>query len=118
MIVTTEDIDCTVEPLRPGEWPRAGAPSLVQRAFDLARKGDRTAAGFLYARYGDEVYECVRRTLTDQARAREATQCVFAFADTGQWVRPQLGTPRACLLDGARRLAHRAAENPSLRLSA
>jgi hypothetical protein len=101
-------------------WDERGhrASSLVQRAFERARHGDRDAAGFLYARFGDEVYECARATLGDHERAREATRCVFAFGDAEEWVPPQLASPRACLLDGARRFAHRVAADPSLRLSA
>lgn len=94
------------------------ASSLVQHAFERAREGDQAAAGFLYARYGDEVYECVRTTLGDHARACAATRRVFAFGEMGEWVPPQLASPRACLLDGARRLAHQVAADPSLRLSA
>lgn len=116
MISNDTDIDCASRP--PSRGVERPASSLVQRAFERAREGDRAAAGFLYARYGDEVYECVRTTLGDHPRAREATRSVFAFAEADEWVPPQLGSPRACLLDGARRLAHRVAADPTLRLSA
>ncbi len=116
MTIKDRDIDRTA-----GPPPRdRGRPtsSLVQRAFERARDGDRDAAGFLYARYGDEVYECVRATLGDHTRAREATRCVFAFGEADGWTPPQLASPRASLLDGARRLAHQVAADPGLRLSA
>ncbi len=116
MTSNNAEIDCAFGP-PPSERERSTS-ALVQRAFERARDGDRDAAGFLYARFGDEVYECVRTTLGDHARAREATQCIFAFDEVGEWVPPQLASPRACLLDGARRLAHMVAADPSLRLSA
>jgi hypothetical protein len=117
-IVTSNDpdIDCTSgPPLRERGHPTT---SLVQCAFEQARDGDRAAAGFLYARYGDEVYEYMRATLGDHARAREATRCIFAFGEAAEWAPPQLASPRASLLDGARRLVHQAAADPGLRLSA
>jgi hypothetical protein len=116
--VTKDNDDNTDCRLRLHHRERETFSSLAQRAFERARGGDRAAAGFLYARYGDEVYECLRTTLGDHTRAREATRCIFAFGETSEWVAPQLASPRACLLDGARRLAHRVAADPTLRLSA
>jgi hypothetical protein len=66
--------------------PRAGfrlstpqlSPRLVSRAVVCAQAGDREALRFLYARYAEDVYGCVRPIVHDDAEAEGVTGRVFA----------------------------------------
>lgn len=70
------------------------ASPLVWRALELARRGDRDAAGFLYARYSDEVCECARAVVEDTARAGDVTRSVFAsLGGEVEWPSPHIVSP-------------------------
>jgi len=90
-----------------GAYPeQRGVCSRTARALELARRGDRGAAGFLYARYGDDVYECARAIVLDRDSAIEATRKVFAsLAEPTGWPAPRLISPRGWLLARTRQLA-------------
>jgi hypothetical protein len=86
------------------DW-QPGASPLAWRAFELARAGDRDAAGFLYARYGDDVYRCAHALVTDGGRAGEATRRVFAsLGEVMEWPSSSPVSPRAVLLAQVRRM--------------
>jgi len=51
---------------------------LVSRAVTRAQAGDREALGFLYARYADDVFGCVRDILHDDLEGEVVTRQVFA----------------------------------------
>lgn len=51
---------------------------LTLRALRWARAGDRQALEYLYARYADDVYECVRDIVGDDHEAERVTRQVFA----------------------------------------
>jgi hypothetical protein len=92
----------------PEEDCRAQRParSGASRALELARAGDRSAAGFLYARYGDDVYACIRPMVYDHERAAWITRRVFAsLRDSSEWPQPRLISPRGWLLARARQIA-------------
>jgi hypothetical protein len=71
----------------PRPRPRAGvglrlsapelSPRLVSRAVVYAQGGDREALRFLYARYAEDVYGCVRGIVQDDREAEEVTGRVF-----------------------------------------
>ena len=52
--------------------------SLVSRAVERARAGDRDALLFLYARYADDVYDYACTIVSDHDEARDLTQRTFA----------------------------------------
>jgi DNA-directed RNA polymerase specialized sigma24 family protein len=58
--------------------PELVCTGLVSRAVKQARAGDRQALGFLYARYADNVYGCVRGIVHDHHEAEDITRQVFA----------------------------------------
>lgn len=62
-----------------GEPGRLGADTrrLVARAVRRAQAGDRDALEFLYARYADDVYGCVRSIIDDRDEADDVTRYVF-----------------------------------------
>jgi RNA polymerase sigma factor (sigma-70 family) len=49
----------------------------VAHAVRRAQEGDRSAFGFLFARYADDVCACVRGIVGDQHEAEDLTQLVF-----------------------------------------
>lgn len=51
---------------------------LTLRALRWALAGDRQAQKYLYARYADDVYECVRTIVGDDHEAERVTRQVFA----------------------------------------
>lgn len=52
--------------------------SLLSRAVERAKAGDRDALAFLYARYADDVCGYLQGIVTDVEEASEIAQCVFA----------------------------------------
>lgn len=52
--------------------------SVLSRAVEHARTGDRDALAFLYARYADDVCGYLQDLVTDVEEAGEIAQCVFA----------------------------------------
>jgi RNA polymerase sigma-70 factor (ECF subfamily) len=64
---------------RSGRFARTGGRDrLVNRATALAKEGDTSALGYLYVRYGDDVYRYVQSIVHDSYEAEDITQNVFA----------------------------------------
>jgi DNA-directed RNA polymerase specialized sigma24 family protein len=72
---------CTApDEVRDGEPGRLGGDTRetpAARAVRRARTGDRDALEFLYARYADDAYGCVRSIIDDRDEAEDVTRHVF-----------------------------------------
>ena len=66
-----------VDGTRRASTPLNLSTRMVSRAIAGVQVGDREALGFLYARYADEVFDCVRDILGDEDEG-ENTRQVFA----------------------------------------
>jgi hypothetical protein len=56
----------------------AEGESLLRRAVERAKAGDRDALAFLYARYADDVCGYLEGVVTDIEEAEKIVRCVFA----------------------------------------